>query len=103
MRGIRKKHGKEIKLRVVLACLRGDKTLSQLSSEFGVHATQIKEWKEQALEAMGERFSSRRGRKKKGNGVGEHHLYEEIGRLKVDLDFLSGKLGASGYPSENDS
>jgi transposase len=102
MAGIRKKHNKEIKLKVVLASMKGDKTLSQLSSEFGVHPTQIKEWRDQALEAMGERFSSRRGRKKKGTGIEENHLYEEIGRLKVDLDFLSGKLGHSRYPSEND-
>ena len=99
MAGIRKKHNRDIKLKVVLALLKGDKTLAQISSEFGVHATQIKEWREQGLDAMKDRFSARRGRKK---GIEENHLYEEIGRLKVDLDFLSGKLGNSQRTQESD-
>ena len=43
MTGIRKYHGKEFKLKVVLAALSGEKNLSQLASEYGVHTTQIKE------------------------------------------------------------
>lgn len=70
-----------------------EKTLSQLSSEHGVHATQIKEWKEQGLEAMVSRFSQHRGRKKREEAP-ESRLFEEIGRLKVELDFLKGKLGS---------
>lgn len=92
MTGIRKKHGKEEKLRVVLAALAGAKPVSQIASEHSVHPAQIKEWKRQALEAMGERFAQRRGRKRE-EARPEARLYEEIGRLKVDLDFLSGKLG----------
>ncbi len=92
MAGIRKQHGKEVKLKVVLAALAGDKPISQIASEHGVHPAQIKDWKAQALEAMGERFAQRRGRKN-GPEKPEARLYEEIGRLKVDLDFLSGKLG----------
>lgn len=92
MSKIRKRHSREFKMQVVFALLKGDKTLAQLSSEFGVHATQLKEWKEQAVEAMQERFATRRGRKKQ-NDVTEEVLYQEIGRLKVELDFLSGKLG----------
>jgi putative transposase len=100
MAGIRKKYNRDTKVKVVLALLKGDKTLAQISSEFGVHATQIKEWREQGLDAMQERFSTRRGRKK--GGIEENHLYEEIGRLKVDLDFLLGKLGNSKHPRESD-
>lgn len=92
MSGVRKRHSREVKIKVVSEALGGAKTLSQLSSEHGVHATQIKEWKAQGLEAMREKFSQRRGRKKKGV-VEESHLFEEIGRLKVELDFLRGKLG----------
>ena len=91
MTGIRKYHGKEFKLKVVIAALSGEKNLSQLASEYGVHTTQIKEWKAQALEAMSERFGQRRGKRKESP---EARLYEEIGRLKVELDFLSGKLGS---------
>ena len=92
MTGIRKKHSKETKLKVVLEALAGEKPVSQIASEHSVHPAQIKEWKSQALEAMGERFAQRRGRKGAAEKP-EAALYEEIGRLKVDLDFLSGKLG----------
>ena len=92
MSKIRKRHSWEFKLKVVLALLKGEKTLAQLSSEYGVHATQLKEWRDQALEAMQERFGTKRGRKKQGEAT-EEVLYQEIGRLKVELDFLSGKLG----------
>ena len=90
MAGIRKKHGKEVKLRVVLEALAGNKPVAQIASENGVHPAQIKEWKKQAMEAMGDRFASRQRGKKESP---EARLFEEIGRLKMDLDFLSGKLG----------
>jgi transposase-like protein len=86
---MRKRHSREVKLKVVCEALAGSKSIAQLASEHGVHPTQIKEWKTQALEAMGERFSVRRGKKQE---PAEERLYEEIGRLKVENDFLSGKL-----------
>jgi transposase-like protein len=89
MSGMRKRHSREVKLRVVCEALAGIKSISQIASDHGVHPTQIKEWKSQALEAMGERFSLRRGKKTE---AAEERLYEEIGRLKVENDFLSGKL-----------
>ena len=90
---IRNRYSREAKLKVVVEALKGEKTLTQISSEHGVHVTQIKEWKEQAMEAMRDRFSQRRGRKKHGE-IEESRLFEEIGRLKVDLDFMKGKLGS---------
>lgn len=89
---VRRRHSRDTKVKVASAALGGAKTMNQLSSDHGVHVSQIKEWKTQALEAMRDRFSSRRGRKKHDE-VDESRLYEEIGRLKVELDFLKGKLG----------
>jgi transposase-like protein len=86
---MRKRYSREIKLKVVCEALAGAKSIAQIASEHGVHPTQIKEWKTQALEAMGERFSMRRGKKTE---TAEERLYEEIGRLKVENDFLSGTL-----------
>lgn len=90
MAGMRKNHSSSIKTKVALAALGGQKTPAQLSCEFGVHSQQIKAWKEQALEAISERFGRKRGRR---NEPKESDLYEEIGRLKVELDFLSSRLG----------
>jgi len=86
---MRKRYSREMKLKVVCEALAGAKSIAQIASEHGVHPTQIKEWKTQALEAMGERFSMRRGKKTE---TAEERLYEEIGRLKVENDFLSGTL-----------
>lgn len=92
MAKIRRSYPKAFKVKVASEALGGSKTLSQLSSEHGVHPSQIKEWKSQALEVLNERFGQRRGRKKQE--MEERFLYEEIGRLKVELDFLSSKLGS---------
>jgi transposase-like protein len=89
---VRKRHSRDVKLKVVVDALAGSKPLSQLSSDHGVHPTQIKEWKDQGLSAMRERFGQRRGRKKHDE-VETSRLFEEIGRLKIELDFLKGKLG----------
>jgi transposase-like protein len=89
MSGMRKRHSREVKLKVVCEALAGAKSITQIASEHGVHTTQIKDWKTQAMEAMGERFSLRRGKKTE---TAEERLYEEIGRLKVENDFLSSKL-----------
>ena len=90
MTGMRKRHSREVKLKVVCEALSGSKSIAQIASDHGVHPTQIKEWKTQALEACAERFSMRRGKKVE---TAEERLYEEIGRLKVENDFLSGKRG----------
>ena len=91
MTGIRKRHTKEFKLKVVLAALAGDKPVAQIAQEHSVHPQQIKVWKDQAVEAAAERLGQKRGRKVKTDT--DARLYEEIGRLKIELDFLSGKLG----------
>lgn len=90
MTGIKERHSRDFKLKVAIEALSGAKTLAQIASEFGIHPTQIKRWKAGALEAMNERFSSRPPKKREEAIEGQ--LYEEIGRLKVENDFLSGKL-----------
>ncbi len=91
MAKIRKRYTRDFKVKIFKESIVGSKSLTQLSSEHGVHVNQIKEWKKQGMEALSERFSQRRGRKKEEESVSR--LYEEIGRLKVERDFLSSKLG----------
>ena len=63
-------------------------TLAQLASKFGVHANQVSAWKAQLLEELPTLFESKRGRAKKDDDGGEAKLYEQIGRLKMELDWL---------------
>jgi transposase len=89
----RKQYSPKFKARVAIEAIRGEKTLSQLGSQFKVHPIQIAKWRKSALEQLPELFVD--GRKSKsGNGEADSDaLYEEIGRLKMELDWLKKKVG----------
>jgi len=88
----RRKHSDEFKARVALDAVKGVKTLSELSSTYGIHPTVIAQWKRQLLDGAAGVFSRANG----VNGRSEEEisapLYEEIGRLKMELDWLKKKL-----------
>jgi transposase-like protein len=87
----RKRHNAEFKARVALEAIRGLKTTAQLASEFQVHPTQISQWKHQGLEHLPEAFGREAGRKQRGEEELTAPLYQEIGRLKMELDWLKKK------------
>jgi transposase-like protein len=89
----RKRHSAEFKARVVVAALREDKTLNQLSAEHGVHPVVIREWKRQALLALPGVFGQRQGREAQAVEARERELFEQIGRLEMELAWLKKKLG----------
>lgn len=90
-RNIRRGHDGAFKAKVALEALRGEKTLAQLSSEFGVHANQIRQWHKQLLHDVPSLFSDRRKRQdhEKDDLISE--LYRQIGQLKVEVDWLKKK------------
>ena len=88
----RKTYSAQFKARVAIKALHGEKTLSQLGSKFKVHPIQIAKWRKLALEQMPELFVD--GRRRAANGeVETTALFEEIGRLKVELDWVKKKAG----------
>ena len=88
----RKTYSPKFKARVAVEALRGESTLSQLGSHYKVHPIQIAKWRKLALDQMPEIFVD--GRRKTSNGEADTTaLYEEIGRLKVELDWLKKKAG----------
>src|SRR5450759_724547 len=89
----RKQHSPRFKARVAIAAIRGEKTLNQLGSQFGVHPVQIAHWRKAAVEQLPEIFVDGRRRKARGDEVEKEALYEEIGRLKMELDWLKKKAG----------
>jgi transposase len=74
------------KAKVALAAARGDKTTAELAAKFGVHGNQVSAWKKQLLEGAPGLFVDRRSRE--ANGAAEEELYEQIGRLKMEVEWL---------------
>jgi transposase-like protein len=89
----RKQYSAKFKARVAIEAIRGEKTLSQLGSQFKVHPIQIAKWRKSALEQLPELFVDGRLRKAQSGAADTDALYEEIGRLKVELDWLKKKVG----------
>lgn len=86
--------GAKFKAKVALAALRGDKTVSQLAGQYGVHGNQVSSWKRKLLEEAAALFED--GRKSsKRDEASELELYEQIGRLKMELEWLKKK--AAGF------
>ena len=88
----RKQHSADLKAKVVIAAIKGQHTTSELASMYGVHATQIGMWKKQALEQLGQLFSSRRSSTVRAQEDLTATLYQQIGQLKVELDWLKKKV-----------
>jgi len=87
----RRRFTAEFKARVVRAALREDKTLAELAGQFDVHPNQITEWKRQALESLPELFGRTRKAAAKASEDHETRLYEQIGKLQVELEWMKKK------------
>ncbi len=92
MKGMKKKHSAVFKAKVALEALKGDKTIAQLSGEYGVHPNQIGQWKKKLKEELPAVFSDKRKRENKDREELEGELYKQIGQLKVELDWLKKKV-----------
>jgi transposase-like protein len=88
----RKRYSAELKARVALEAIKGQKTTNEIASEYGVHPTQIAQWKKQALEELPQIFSSRREKAEQAEEELKAALYQQIGQLKVELDWLKKKV-----------
>ncbi len=92
----RKTYSATFKSKVALAAAKGDKTLSELAGRHGVHANQISMWKAQLLDGASEIFRDGRRKNRDDTSATEAELYEQIGRLKIELDWLKKKVDGFG-------
>lgn len=78
------------KFKVALEAIKGELTIAEISSKYGVHATQISKWKKQALDHLACSFTDRK-KLAVDHGKELAELYQQIGQLKVENDFLKKK------------
>lgn len=91
----RKVHSPEFKARMGLEALRGLKTINELGQEYGVHPVRVGQWKKEIQEQAKTLFEGKRGPKPAAEHREPERLYSEIGKLKMELDWLKKKSGMS--------
>ena len=90
---MRRVHTPAFKKQVALALLRGEKTLNEIASEYGIHPTQADKWKQQLLSGIEKIFSEGLKDEEKEREKLIEELYKQIGQLKVESDWLKKKIG----------
>jgi putative transposase len=96
VKGTRKQHSAEFKARVAIEAIKGQRTLNELANDYGVHPVQIAQWKKRALDGMAAVFAGQRGKAAQDEEAVRANLYQQIGQLKVELDWVKKKAGLLG-------
>ena len=89
----RRQHSGAFKAKVAREAIRGERTVNEIVADYGVHPVQVTQWKRVALEALPDIFSNRRGAKHKDEETLKAALYQQLGQLKVEVDWLKKKGG----------
>ena len=92
MKESRRKHSPSFKAKVALEALKGEETIAQIASRFEVHPTQVTKWKKSLQDEAASIFGEDHAREKKEDENLVARLYQEIGQLKVEKDFLEKGL-----------
>jgi transposase-like protein len=87
----RKQYNMQFKFKVALEAAKGVKTINQLASEYDLHPNQVSSWKKQLVEAGPTLFNRQIDRRQQQQAAQEAELYEQIGRLKMELEWLKKK------------
>lgn len=94
MTGKRRKLSAELKAKVALEAVRGERTINELAGRYEVHPHQISQWKKLLMDKAAGLFAD--GRVKRGPEDRTSQLYQEIGRLQFELEWLKKKVGSDG-------
>jgi len=93
MKQNRRKHNPSFKARVALEAFKGEETIAELANRFEVHPGQVRRWRKSLVEGAAGIFGDDEAQKKKDDAGLIAQLYQQIGQLKVERDFLENTLG----------
>ena len=91
----RRNFSAEMKSRIALEAIKGQKTIQEIASHYGVHPNQVTNWKRQAIEGLASVFADRRSRPDTSEEAMKAELYQQIGEMKMELDWLKKRSGLS--------
>ena len=89
----RRNHSALFKARVALEAMKGDQTVTELAGRYQVHPSQVHTWKKALLEGAASVFEGANGKRQKSDEALIAQLYQQIGQLKVEKDFLESRFG----------
>lgn len=89
----RKRYSAEFKAKVALEAIKGEQTIQELGSRYGLHPNMITNWKRQAIDNLAEIFSSKAERTRNNDDPEIKELHAKIGQLTVERDFLAKAFG----------
>lgn len=96
MPGKRKRHTAAFKAQVALAAVKNDRTANELASQYGVHPTLVNTWKKQLVHGAEQVFAAKLNAGGNDGEARQAELYEQIGRLKMELEWLKKKAAIFG-------
>lgn len=89
----RKRYSSDFKAKISLEALQGNSTINEIATRNKIHPNQIVLWKKQAMVGLADVFNQRKSRSQKDGEEREASLYQEIGKLKMELEWLKKKSG----------
>jgi transposase len=95
MKRQRKQYSADLKGKIAVEAVKGQRTVQEIGSHYGIHPSQVTQWKKQLLESAGELFAKGREQATEADEQMSAELYQQIGKLQVELDWLKKKSGLS--------
>ena len=95
MKRQRKQYSADLKAKIALEAVKGQQTIQEIASHYGIHPSQVTQWKKQLLESATEIFSNGKAYAAAADEEMKAELYQQVGKLQVELDWLKKKSGLS--------
>lgn len=95
MKTQRRRHSAEFKAKVALEAIKGQRATNEIAASYGIHPVLLSQWKKQVLDELPQVFSSQRAKAALEEETLRERLYQQIGQLQFELEWLKKKVGSA--------